>query len=105
DPLDGLIRALAESRAKELAIDAAEQGDLHAMPQDRLYSESSQLRELLTTAPGRGSHEVDRIDAEIAHARHQGQQTRERLAVTEQRIRDARRRDREPLRHARDGYL
>jgi conjugative relaxase-like TrwC/TraI family protein len=103
DPLHDLIRALGQSRAKELAIDVAEQGDLHAMPQDRLYSEAAQLRELLTTAPGRGSHEVDRIDAEISHARHQGEQARERLAITEQRIRDARRRDREPLQHARAG--
>jgi conjugative relaxase-like TrwC/TraI family protein len=103
DPLSGLIRALGQSRAKELAIDVAEQGDLRAMPDDRLYSEAAQLRELLTSAPGRGSHEVDRLDVEISHARHQGQQTRERLAATDQRMRGARRRDREPLRHARDG--
>ena len=103
DPLSGLIQALGQSRAKELAIDVAEQGDLRAMPDDRLYSEAAQLRELLTTAPGRGSHEVARIDAEISHARRQGEQARDGLVAAERRVREARRGDREPLRHARDG--
>lgn len=104
DPLRDLTRALGQSRAKQLAIDVADQGELHAMPDEQLYSEASQLRELLTTAPGHGAHEIDRLEAEIEKAQRESARSRRDLAEIEQRIRDARRRDRGSLQAAREGH-
>jgi hypothetical protein len=104
DPLRDLVRALGQSRAKQLAIDVADQGELRAMPDEQLYSEAARLRELLTTAPGPGAHEIDRLDGEIEKAQRESARARWDLTELEQRIRDARRRDRGPLRLAREGH-
>jgi conjugative relaxase-like TrwC/TraI family protein len=104
DPLRDLIRALGQSRAKQLAIDAADQGELRAMPVEQLYSEAARLRELLTTAPGRGAREVERLDAEIEKAQRESARARRNLTEIEQSIRDTRRRDRGPLQAAREGH-
>jgi conjugative relaxase-like TrwC/TraI family protein len=104
DPLRDLTRALGQSRAKQLAIDIADQGELRVMPDEQLHSEASRLRELLTTAPGHGAHEIERLDAEIEKAQRESARARQDLTDIEQRMRDARRRDRGPLQAAREGH-
>jgi len=102
DPLSGLVRALGESRAKELAIDVADQGDLHAMPDDRLYSEAAQLRELLTMAPDVAAHQLDRIARDRVDVDEQLRAARSELRELDEQLANARRRDRAPLQQRRD---
>jgi hypothetical protein len=104
DPLRDLVRALGQSRAKQLAIDIVDQGELRTMPDEQLYSEASRLRELLTTAPGHGAHEIERLDSEIEKAQRESARARRDLTEIKQRIRDARRRDRGPLQVVREGH-
>jgi conjugative relaxase-like TrwC/TraI family protein len=104
DPLRDLVRALGQSRAKQLAIDVVDQGQLRTMPDEQLYNEASRLRELLTTAPGRGAHEIERLDIEIEKAQRESVRARRDLTEIEQHIRDARRRDRGPLQAAHEGH-
>jgi conjugative relaxase-like TrwC/TraI family protein len=101
DPLDGLIRALGQSRAKGLAIDIAAEGELHTMGDDRLLSEAAQLREVLATAP-RGVHEVDRLDTAITAAQHALANAKTELAAAERQLADGPRRQRRLLRVDRD---
>jgi conjugative relaxase-like TrwC/TraI family protein len=103
DPLRDVIRALGQSRAKQLAIDVADQGQLRVAPDEQLHGEASQLRELLATAPGPGAHEIERLDAEIEKAQRESTRARQDLTDLEQRIRGSRRRDRGPLQAAREG--
>jgi hypothetical protein len=104
DPLSGLVRALGQSRAKELAIDVAQQGELHAMPEDRLYSEASQLRELLMTAPAAAAHQLERIARDRVDVVTELRAAREDLQGVEQQLAASRRRERPQLQQRRDRY-
>ena len=64
EPLADLVRALGQSRAKELAIDIAADGELRTMPHDRLLSEAAHLRSVLETAPSTAARELDALGVE-----------------------------------------
>lgn len=51
DPLATIMKALGETRAKALGLDAAAQGRFRQVPDDRLLSEAAHLRQVLETAP------------------------------------------------------
>ncbi|HWV87341.1 MAG TPA: MobF family relaxase [Capillimicrobium sp.] len=103
DPLAGLTRALGQSRAKELAMDLANQTELHALPEDRLFSEAARLRELLTTAPTTGP-ELDRLADERSEMTAQLQAARARLLAVERQRHTAPWRERKSLREQADSH-
>jgi conjugative relaxase-like TrwC/TraI family protein len=87
DPLRDIVRALGQSRAKELAIDVQATGEMRAMPHERLVSETEHLRSTLERAPGQRA-DIDAVDAQ--RARTADELANARVAVTdaEDRLRD-----------------
>jgi conjugative relaxase-like TrwC/TraI family protein len=65
DPLREIVRALGQSRAKGLAIDVQAAGEMRAMPDERLVSETAHLRSLLEHAPQQRA-DIDALDAQRA---------------------------------------
>jgi hypothetical protein len=88
DPLRDIVRALGQSRAKELAVDVQASGEMRAMPQERLLSETAHLRSLLERAPGQRA-EIDALDAQRAQTADELANARATAMVAEARLRDA----------------
>jgi len=88
DPLRDIVRALGQSRAKELAIDVQEAGEMRAMPHERLLSETAHLRTILERAP-RQRAEIDALDAQRAQTADELANARATAMVAEAQLRDA----------------
>ncbi len=98
DPLRDIVRALGQSRAKDLAIDAAAQGELRTMPEDRLRSEAAHLRSILETAPSAAAHEIDALTIERSRVSDDVVRSTEALERASAQLADARWRERRVLR-------
>jgi conjugative relaxase-like TrwC/TraI family protein len=93
DPLRDIVRALGQSRAKELAIDAQAAGEMRAMSPQRLLSETAHLRSLLEHAPEERSA-IDVLDAQRTQTAGELAAARSAASTAEAQLRNARRRDR-----------
>jgi hypothetical protein len=79
---------LGQSRAKELAIDVQEAGEMRAMPDERLVSETAHLRSLLERAPKQRA-DIDALDAQRAQTVDELAGARVAATVAEAELRDA----------------
>ncbi|UGS36114.1 ATP-dependent RecD-like DNA helicase [Capillimicrobium parvum] len=98
DPLRDIVRALGQSRAKGLAIDAAAQGELRTMPDDRLRSEAGHLRSILETAPTAAAHKLDVLTSERSRVAAEVERSAQTLDQTSAQLAGARWRERRVLR-------
>ena len=101
-PLREIVRALGQSRAKELAIDVEAAGELRAMPHERLVSETAHLRTLLERAPEQRA-EIDALDNRGAQIADELTSARAAATIAEAQLRDAGWRERRLARERLDG--
>ena len=102
DPLRDIVRALGQSRAKELAIDVQEAGEMRAMPDERLVSETAHLRSLLERAPQQRA-DVDALDAQRARTADELADARAAATAAEHELHGAGWRDRRVARERLEG--
>lgn len=102
DPLRDIVRALGQSRAKELAIDVEAAGEMRAMPQERLLSETAHLRCVLERAPQERAA-IDALDTQRAQTVGELAAARSAAATAEARLCGAGRRDRRVARERLNG--